>query len=91
VARLEKQDFTPAVAKSLIAALSAEAPSVAGAGVHSAEILTMSLDALAAALTNNSPKTQTAMAQLYGYLEHPSVYNPAEFTALFQRVVAQVN
>jgi hypothetical protein len=31
------------------------------------------------------------MGEVYTYLEHPSVYQPAQFVALFKKAAAQVN
>ena len=45
----------------------------------------MSLDSLNAALGR---KTET-LAPLYNYLEHPSIYRPAEFAALFQKAAME--
>ena len=44
----------------------------------------MSLDALTAALSEDA-RRQQAVTALYNYLEHPSVYKPADFVALFRR------
>ena len=84
-ARFEKQDFTAAHAKALAAALSAEVPRIANAGVNAAEVATMSLDSLTAAITGNSAAAQSAVTPLYDYLEHPSTYQPASFIALFRK------
>jgi hypothetical protein len=89
VARFEKQDFTPEMARAMVKALAADVPRIAGNGPHSAEQATMTLDALTAAYMGN--KLQAAIAGLYDYLEHPSLYQPAEFAAQFRRVAAQAN
>ena len=91
VARFEKQDFQGPVAKALIAALVGDITRIAGDGVHSAEQATMTLDTLAASVTGNSAGVQQAMGEVYTYLEHPSVYQPAQFVALFRKAAAQVN
>jgi len=91
VARLEAQDFSPAMARSLVEALTASVERVAGNGPHSAEQILMSLDALSAALTKNDRRVQQAMGEVYTYLEHPSVYNPRQFVTLFRKAAAQVN
>ena len=91
VARFEKQDFQGPVAKALIAALVGDIARIAGDGVHSAEQATMTLDTLAASVTGNAASVQQAMGEVYTYLEHPSVYQPAQFVALFRKAAAQVN
>ena len=48
--------------------------------MSAAEQATMTLDAL-----GTKPD---ATAPLYTYLEHPSLYRPAEFAALFQKAAA---
>lgn len=89
--RCEGLDFNQATAKSLIQALNANVERIAGNGPHSAEQILMSLDALAAALTRNDKRVQQAMGEVYTFLEHPSVYNPRQFVALFRKAAAQVN
>jgi hypothetical protein len=86
--RFAKQDFDAASARALVKAISADSARIAGAGVHSAEQATMSLDALASAIAGNRPDFQKAIAKLYDYLEHPSTYQPAEFAAQFRQVAA---
>ncbi len=86
--RFAKQDFNAATARALVKAISADSARIAGAGVHSAEQATMSLDALASAIAGNRPDFQKAIAKLYDYLEHPSTYQPAEFAAQFRQVAA---
>jgi hypothetical protein len=88
VAQFSGQDFTQAQARDLVKALVAAIPRIAGAGVHAAEVATMSLDSLTAAY---APGAQQAMAPLYDYLEHPSAYQPAEFAALFRRAAGAAN
>jgi hypothetical protein len=48
----------------------------------------MSLDALASALSPQGKTRQEAIDELYNYLEHPSVYQPAEFMARFRKAAA---
>ncbi len=91
VARFEKQDFTAAQAREIAAALAAEINRIANAGVNAAEVATMSLDSLAAAITGNSPAAQSAMTPLYDYLEHPSAYQPGTFVTLFRKAVTAAN
>ena len=90
--RFAGQDFTPDAARALVKALSAEAPRIAGAGVHSAEQITMALDSLTAAYgtapTAQSPALNPIDA-LYSYLEHPAEYKPADFVTLFRKAAAQ--
>jgi hypothetical protein len=88
-ARFEKQDFTADTARAMVKALTADIARIANNGPHSAEQATMSLDALTS--TYMGPKLQAAMATLYDYLEHPSVYQAAEFAALFRKVAGQAN
>jgi hypothetical protein len=89
VARFEKQDFSPDSARAMVKALTADIARIAGNGPHSAEQATMSLDALTS--TYLGGKLQPAMASLYDYLEHPSLYQAGEFAALFRKVAAQAN
>lgn len=84
-ARFDKQDFTAEQARAFARALAAGIGPIANAGVHAAEVATMSLDSLAAAITGNSPAAQSAMAPLYDFLEHPSTYQPSGFAALFRK------
>jgi hypothetical protein len=88
VAQFARQDFTQEQARAMVKALVAAIPRIAGAGVHAAEVATMSLDSLTATY---SPGAQQAMAPLYDYLEHPSVYQPTEFVALFRRAAGAAN
>jgi hypothetical protein len=83
-------DFTADKARAIVKALTADIARIAGSGPHSAEQATMALDALSAAYLDNAPAAQQAMAELYNYLEHPSVYQSGEFAALFRRVAAKV-
>ncbi len=87
-ARFEKQDFAAAQARSILQGLVASIAQIADAGVNAAEVATMSLDSLAAALTGN--QSQAAMTPLYDYLEHPSTYQPGEFAALFRKAAGAV-
>lgn len=91
VVRFEKQDFTADAARSLVRALTADIGRIANSGVHSAEVAAMSLDALLAAITGNSPTAQAAMAPVYDFLEHPSTYQPATFAALFRKAAGAAN
>ena len=75
--RFEKQDIDAA---AVLKAVAANIQRIANAGVSAAEQATMTLDAL-----GSKPD---ATAPLYNYLEHPSVYRPSEFAAMFQRAAA---
>ncbi len=77
-AKYQQQDVDAA---AVLRALSANIQRIADAGVHAAEQATMTLDAL-----GTKPD---ATAPLYTYLEHPSLYRPAEFVGLFQKAAAQ--
>ncbi|HBY62792.1 MAG TPA: hypothetical protein DEH78_23460, partial [Solibacterales bacterium] len=90
-ARFAKQEFTGAAARGLVRALAADAGRIAGSGVQSAEQATMALDALLTALAGGAPGAPGAVAPLYTYLEHPSVYQPAEFADRFRRAAASIN
>ena len=83
------QDFTPDSARAIIRALNADIARIAGNGPHSAEQATMTLDALSSTFLGN--KLQAEMKPLYDYLEHPSVYQAAEFAGLFRKVAALAN
>jgi hypothetical protein len=83
VAQFEKQDFNSEQARAIGRAITAAIPQIAEAGVHAAEVATMSLDSLSAAVAPAAQ--QPGMAALYDYLEHPSTYQPADFTALFRK------
>jgi hypothetical protein len=76
-ARFQKQDVD---APAVLRAVTANIQRIADAGVNAAEQATMTLDAL-----GSNPD---ATAPLYNYLEHPSLYRPSEFAALFQKVAA---
>ena len=91
VARFEKQDFTAEQARAIAHALAADIPRIANSGVNAAEVATMSLDSLTAAITGNAPSAQSAMAPLYDFLEHPSTYQPATFVALFRKAASAAN
>lgn len=82
------QNFDAAATAALIRALLTDIQRIADAGVNSAEQATMSLDALTAALSQDASKQQ-AITALYNYLEHPSVYRPSEFVALYKKAVAE--
>jgi hypothetical protein len=88
-ARFLAQDFTPDMARAMVKALAADISRIAGNGVHSAEQAAMSLDALTSSWLGD--KLQPAMAPLYDYLEHPSLYQPGEFAALFRKAASQAN
>ena len=90
-ARFAQADFTLENARAVVRALSGDINRIAGGGVHTAEVATMSLDSLSAAISGNNAGTQQAMAPLYDYLEHPSVYTPAGFAALFRKAAGAVN
>jgi hypothetical protein len=90
-ARFLKQDFDANTSRGIIKALTAEVWRIAASGPQSAEQLTMSLDALGAATSGNTPAFQGSMAKLYDYLEHPSTYHPGEFAALFRKVAGTLN
>lgn len=72
-------------ARAMLAAIGRDIQRIADAGVHAAEQATMSLDALSAALG----RKPAGIAALYSYLERPSAYKPAEFTALYQKAAAE--
>ena len=90
-ARFEKVDFTEQNAKAIVRALAGESNRIAAHGVHAAEVATMSLDSLTAAITGNSKDAQQAMTPLYDYLEHPSAYTPSGFAALFRKAAGAAN
>jgi hypothetical protein len=75
--RFQKQDIDAA---AVLKAVTANIHRVANEGVSAAEQATMTLDAL-----GSKPDATTP---LYNYLEHPSVYRPSEFAAMFQRAAA---
>jgi hypothetical protein len=91
VARFEKQDFTAEQARGIVRALAADIPRIASSGVNAAEVATMSLDSLIAAITGNSPSGQAAMTPLYDFLEHPSTFQPMTFVALFRKAAGAAN
>ena len=70
-------------------ALAAGIGRIADGGVHSAEVATMSLDSLSAAVSGAAAQTSTT--PLYDYLEHPSNYDPGEFAALFRKAAGALN
>lgn len=76
-ARFQKQDVEAA---AVLRAVAANIARIAEAGVNAAEQATMTLDAL-----GSKPD---ATAPLYNYLEHPSLYRPSEFAALYQKAAA---
>jgi hypothetical protein len=82
------RDFTAATVRDLARALSSEAARIANNGVLSAEQATMALDSLLASLAGDQSKSVEPVSKLYAYLEHPSTYHPAEFTALFRKAAA---
>ena len=75
--RFQKQDIDGA---AVLRTVTANIQRIADGGVGAAEQATMTLDAL-----GTKPD---ATAPLYTYLEHPSLYRPAEFAALFQKAAA---
>ena len=75
--RFQKQDIDAA---AVLRAVTANIQRIADGGVSAAEQATMTLDAL-----GTKPD---ATAPLYTYLEHPSLYRPSEFAALFQKAAA---
>jgi hypothetical protein len=75
------RNFDRATVDAILRSLNAEIRRIADAGVNAAEQATMSLDSLGAAI-GRKPE---AMTPLYDYLEHPSLYNPANFVALYQK------
>jgi len=83
-AKFLTQNFDAPATRSVIRAMTADIQRIADAGVNAAEQATMSLDALTAALSEDT-RRQQAVTALYNYLEHPSVYRPADFVALFRR------
>jgi hypothetical protein len=83
-----KLDFDAAAARDLVRALSTDVGRLANNGVLSAEQATMALDSLLASLSGDQSKTVEPVSRLYGYLEHPSTYQPGEFTALFRKAAA---
>jgi hypothetical protein len=87
--RFAAQDFTEESARNIVKTLSTEAPRIAGAGVHSAEQVTMALDSLTAAYLPARAALQGSIDKLYNYLERPSVYQPSEFVTLFRQAAAQ--
>jgi Cytochrome c554 and c-prime len=76
--RFANQDID---APAIVRALAANIVRIADGGPSTAEQATMSLDALA-----GRPE---AVKPLYDYLEHPSVYRPAEFADLFRKAANQ--
>jgi hypothetical protein len=86
--KLLQQNFDAADTQGLITAISKDIQRIANAGVNAAEQVTMSIDALTAALVQD-PGRQQAIGALYTYLEHPSVYRPSEFIALYKRAAAE--
>src|SRR5262249_15296914 len=75
---LNKQDIDPRV---VVHAVTANIGRIAGGGVSAAELATMTLDALCSHPDATKP--------LYDYLEHPSIYRPAEFADLFRKAAGQ--
>ena len=75
--RFQQQEVDAA---AVLRAVTANIGRIAGSGVQAAEQATMTLDAL-----GTRPE---ATMPLYDYLEHPSLYRPAEFAALFQKAAA---
>ncbi len=75
--RFQKQDIDAA---TVLKNVTANIQRIAAAGVGAAEQATMTLDALGSRPDATTP--------LYDYLEHPSMYRPAEFAAMFQKAAA---
>jgi hypothetical protein len=82
-AKFLTQNFDAAATRAIQQAIVADISRIADAGVNAAEQATMSLDALTAALAGTDKKQQ-AITGLYTYLEHPSLYKPADFAAKFR-------
>jgi hypothetical protein len=76
--RFTRQDVDAA---AVVRALAANIARIADGGPAAAEQATMTFDAL-----GGRPE---AVKPLYDYLEHPSVYRPAEFAELFRRAANQ--
>ena len=87
-ANFSKRDFDTSTARDLVRALATDIGRVANNGVLSAEQATMALDSLLASLSGDQTKTLEPVSRLYAYLEHPSTYQPGEFTALFRKAAA---
>ena len=87
-AEFAKRDFDAAAVRELVRALGSDAGRLANNGVLSAEQATMALDSLLASLAGDQSKSVDAVSKLYAYLEHPSAYQPGEFTALFRKAAA---
>lgn len=87
-AEFAKRDFDAAAVRELVRALGSASGSLANNGVLSAEQATMALDSLLASLRGDQSKSIEPVSKLYEYLEHPSVYQPGEFTALFRKAAA---
>jgi hypothetical protein len=87
-AKFLNQNFDAASTQAIQRAIAADIPRIADSGVNAAEQATMSLDALTAALAGGERKQQ-AIAGLYTYLEHPSLYKPSEFVAKFKAAANQ--
>jgi hypothetical protein len=75
--RFQKQDIDAA---AVLKTVTANIQRIAHAGVGAAEQATMTLDALGSRPDATTP--------LYNYLEHPSMYRPGEFAAMFQKAAA---
>jgi hypothetical protein len=89
-AEFAKRDFDAAGVRELVRALRSDAARLANNGVLSAEQATMALDSLLASLAGDQSKSVEAVSKLYAYLEHPSTYQPGEFTSLFRKAAAAV-
>jgi hypothetical protein len=76
--RFARQDID---AQAVLRMIGANIERIAESGVNAAEQATMTLDALGAVL-NRRPE---AVAPLYDYLEHPSIYRPADFVERYRR------
>jgi len=81
-ARWVRQEFD---AQALLRAVTGDIQRISNGGVNAAEQAVMTLDALRNALG----RRPEPMAALYDYLEHPSVYRPAGFVALFRKAAGE--
>jgi hypothetical protein len=83
--RFLAQNFDRATAGTVLRLMGGDIRRIADAGVNAAEQATMTLDALGAALG----RRQDAVTPLYDYLEHPSIYRPADFAALWVKAAGE--
>ena len=87
-AKFLAQNFDAASTQAILQSVAADISRIADAGINAAEQVTMTLDALTAAL-NRGERKQQAVAGLYTYLEHPSLYKPSEFAAKYKAAAAE--